>query len=130
MSKKILTVLGIGVAAYAAFGVGVLLYYPDKPATMTWEDRQDFNKIQIDKLHGKTGPKKFNHEEIIALLGGPDISEAKMSGKDKIQVMYYRTQHKRPDGITSADECTPLLFKNDQLVALGDKAEQQFENDY
>ena len=89
---------------------------------------RDYNKVQIDKIeHGK-GWENITHKKIIDLLGGPDISEAKFSGEDKIQVMYYRTQHKKADGITSQDECTPLLFKNDKLVALGKKAEDQFEN--
>ena len=105
------------------------MYNPDKPETMGWEDRQDFNKVQIDKIKASEYDQ-ITHTKILKMLGGPDISEAKMWGEDKIQVMYYRTQHKRADGITSQDECTPLLFKNDTLVALGEKAEYQFENEF
>lgn len=130
MSKKIIKRIGIGLAVYAAFGAAVVMYYPDKPEKMGWEDRQVFNQVQIDKLGGSENFKKFSHKEIVNMLGGPDISEAKISGEDKLQVMYYRTHHKRADGITSQDECTPLLFKNDMLIAMGEKAEQQFNNEY
>lgn len=130
MSKKILTGIGIAVAVYAAFGIGVIIYHPDEPDKMGWEDRQDFNKVQIEKLKDSPKVGEMTHKQILTMLGGPDISEAKMSGDDKIQVMYYRTQHKRADGITSQDECTPLLFKNDTLVALGEKAEYQFNNEF
>ncbi|BDX07643.1 DUF3192 domain-containing protein [Planctobacterium marinum] len=125
---KIIKGIAIALALYIAFFVGVFNYFPDKPETMGWEDRQDYNKVQIEKISEIAMEKDFYHKDILTMLGGPDISEAKMSGEDKIQVMYYRTQHKRADGITSQDECTPLLFKNDKLVALGEKAEKQFEN--
>ena len=130
MSKKIIKGIGIGIALYAAFGIGVVLYYPDKPEQMGWEDRQVFNQVQIDKLGSSKDFSKVTHNEIIKMLGGPDISEAKISGENKLQVMYYRTHHERADGITSQDECTPLLFKNDKLIAMGEKAEYKYNNEY
>lgn len=130
MSKKILKGIGIGIVTYAAIGAGIVMYYPDEPDSMGWEDRQDFNRVQIDKLEQNEHWEMVTHQKVLDILGGPDISEAKITGEDKIQVMYYRTQRKKADGLTSQDECTPLLFKNDKLVALGEKAEDQFENAY
>lgn len=124
MSKKVVKRIAIGVGLYAAFALALTVFYPDAPTKMNWEDRQSFNKVHIDKLE-----KGITHKQIIEMLGAPDISEAKMIGEDTLQVMYYRTHHKKPDGITSQDECTPLLFKNEKLVALGEKAEEQFSND-
>lgn len=121
MSKKILKRVAIGVLLYAGFAFAVVVFYPDKPANMGWEDREVFNKVQIDKL--KPGP---SHAEIINLLGSPDISEAKKVDGKTLQVMYYRTHRVKADGITSQDECTPLLFKDEKLVALGEKAETQY----
>ena len=89
---------------------------------MNWEDREQYNSIQIGKL--KLG---VTHKEILDLLGSPDISEAKLVENQKVQVMFYRTQRKTPDGITTQDECTPLLFKNDVLIAFGDNAYTQFK---
>lgn len=122
--SKVIKRIGIGVALYSAFAVAVLMFYPDNVDTMGWEDREQFNKVQIEKLS-----PGVTHESILDLLGSPDISEAKRVNGDVVQVMYYRTQHKKADGLTSQDECTPLLFKNKKLVAMGEQAETEFEND-
>ena len=106
MNNKIAVRIGIGVFLYAVFVVAVLMFYPDKPQDMDWKDREEYNKIQITKI--ELGLKK---QDILALL---------------MQVMFYRTQHKQADGITTVDECTPLLFVNDQLIAWGDSAYQSY----
>lgn len=120
--NKIVKRVSLGLAIYVSFAAAVILYYPDTPDNMNWEDREQYNSIQIGKL--KLG---ISHNDIVKLLGSPDISEAKQVAADKIQVMFYRTQRKTPDGITSRDECTPLLFKNDVLVAFGESAYTQFK---
>lgn len=120
--NKIVKRVSIGFAVYITFAAVVVLYYPDKPDNMNWEDREQYNSIQIGKL--KLG---VTHKEILDLLGSPDISEAKLVENEKVQVMFYRTQRKTPDGITTQDECTPLLFKNDVLIAFGENAYNQFK---
>lgn len=121
MNKKILTRIGFGVALYALFVVAVLLFYPDKPQDMDWKDREEYNKVQVSKL--ELGLSK---QQILAILGSPDISEAKKTAQDTLQVMFYRTQHIKADGITTMDECTALLLENDQLVAWGESAYQDY----
>ena len=97
------------------------MLYPDTPHNMDWEDRQEFNKVQISKL--ELGQQK---KHILELLGSPDITEAKRNDNKELQVMFYRTQHRKADGITTEDECTALLFENDELIAWGDSAYQSF----
>ena len=121
MNKKVIRRIGYGVAVYALFVVGVIALYPDSPEHMDWKDREEYNKVQIAKL--ELGASR---QEIIALLGSPDISEAKKQGTERVQVMFYRTEHKQADGITTQDECTPLLFKNDELVAWGEGAYKSY----
>lgn len=121
MNNKIAVRIGIGVLLYAVFVAAVIMFYPDKPQDMDWKDREEYNKIQISKI--ELGLKK---QDVLALLGSPDISEAKRVNEKEMQVMFYRTQHKQADGITTQDECTPLLFVNDQLVAWGDSAYQSY----
>ena len=121
MNNKIAVRIGIGVFLYAIFVVAVLTFYPDKPEDMDWKDREEYNKVQVSKL--ELGVQK---QTILELLGSPDISEAKRIGDKELQVMFYRTQHKQADGITTADECTPLLFVDGQLVAWGDSAYQSY----
>lgn len=88
---------------------------------MDWEDRQEYNKVQISKLE-----LGLNKKHILELLGSPDITEAKRDNDTELQVMFYRTQHKQADGITTEDECTALLFENSKLIAWGDTAYQSF----
>lgn len=122
MNGKVVRLILLGAAAYALFVFLVLSFYPDKPENMDWQDREEYNKVQITKL--KLGSTR---EEILALLGTPDITEAKMQDGTTIQVMFYRTQHVRADGLTTLDECTPLLFENDHLIAWGEGAYQSYQ---
>ncbi|MFQ3198041.1 MAG: outer membrane protein assembly factor BamE (lipoprotein component of BamABCDE complex) [Paraglaciecola sp.] len=121
MNKKVLIRISFAVALYAFFVVAVLMFYPDKPQSMDWKDREEYNKIQVSKLELGVGK-----QQVLAILGSPDISEAKKSSLDTWQVMFYRTQHVKADGITTQDECTALLLKNDVLVAWGDSAYQDY----
>ncbi|WP_018983507.1 DUF3192 domain-containing protein [Salinimonas chungwhensis] len=121
MNSKVIRLIFFGAAAYVVFVFMVITLYPDKPENMDWKDREEYNKVQITKLSlGAT------REEVLALLGSPDITEAKMDSETSIQVMFYRTQHVRADGLTTQDECTPLLFEDDLLVAWGDGAYQSY----
>ena len=92
MNSKVIRLIVLGAAAYALFVFLVLSFYPDKPENMDWQDREEYNKVQITKL--KLGSTR---EEVLALLGSPDITEAKMEKGTTIQVMFYRTQHVRAD---------------------------------
>lgn len=123
MNTTVIRRIILGLLAYAAFVVAVITYYPDKPEDMDWQDREAFNKIQITKLIPGA-----SRDEILATMGAPDITEAKKSGQDFLQVMFYRTHRVKSDGITTQDECTPLLFRNNELVALGDNAYANFVN--
>ena len=122
MNSKVVRRIGLGVALYAIFVAAVVLFYPDKPENMDWKDREEYNRVQITKL--KLGSTR---EEVLALLGTPDITEAKQQGATVIQVMFFRTQHVRADGLTTQDECTPLLFENDKLIAWGDGAYSSYQ---
>ena len=121
MSKKVVKRIGIGVGLYAIFAMAVITFYPDKPQNMDWKDREQYNQVQISKLE-----LGFQKKQILELLGTPDITEAKRNDNKELQVMFYRTQHKKADGITTIDECTPLLFENNELIAWGDSAYQSY----
>lgn len=121
MNKTVVKRIGIGVGLYAIFVMAVITFYPDKPQDMDWKDREEYNRVQISKL--ELGLQK---KQILELLGSPDITEAKRKNNVELQVMFYRTQHKQADGITTEDECTALLFENNELVAWGVSAYQAF----
>ena len=121
MNKTVVKRISFGVGLYAVFVIAVLTLYPDSPQDMGWKDREQYNKVQISKL--EFGLQK---QQILALLGSPDITEAKRNNSKELQVMFYRTQHKQADGITTQDECTALLFVNNELIAWGENAYQSF----
>ena len=125
MNKKVVTYVILGIGAYAIFATAVLYYYQNNPGELPWDDREVVNSKYIASLALEHNVSK---EIIISKLGGPDISEAKTTAGDNIQVLFYRTQHIKSDGITTVDECTALLFKNNQLIAWGENAYQQYKD--
>ncbi|GGD66995.1 DUF3192 domain-containing protein [Lacimicrobium alkaliphilum] len=121
MNNKFIKRAAIGFGIYLIFAALVLVFYPDDPDSMDWRDREQYNKVQMGKLELGT-----SRQQIIELMGAPDISEAKQIQDQQIQIMFYRTQHMESDGITTMNECTPLLFENDVLIAWGDGTYQQY----
>lgn len=122
MNKKVISRILLALFAYGIFVVLVVMFYDDSPANMEWEDREAYNRQFIASLQ----IEQFSFDQAIEQLGSPDITEAKKVGSDTYQVLFYRTQHMKSDGITTQDECTPLLFKNNSLAAIGSTAYQQF----
>lgn len=114
-----------GFAVYALLTVTVLLFYKDDPAQMTWQHRDNFNAKVIGRYKLA---ENHTQEDVTGRLGGPDITEAVQLNGQVYQLMFYRTQRKLPDGITTEDECTALLFVNRQLVAIGDDAVSQYQH--
>jgi len=112
MNKEVVVRILMALAIYGVFVSLVVNYYDDSPSNMKWEDREAFNRQFISKL--KLGEFKF--EQALEQLGSPDITEAKQVNNVNYQVLFYRTQHVKSDGITTQDECSYLLFINDRLV--------------
>ncbi len=102
----------------------VLNFYPDEPSRMQWNDREAFNRKYIAQLSQLPAPER---QQVIRRLGGPDITEAVKVQQDIYQLMYYRTKRSISDGITTKDECSPLLFKNQRLIAIEAQALSQYQ---
>ena len=122
MTKKVISRIIIALAIYGIFAALVINFYDDNPSNMQWEEREDYNRHFISKVQ----LNKFNFEEALEELGSPDITEAKRINNDNYQVMFYRTHHVKSDGITTQEECTALLFKNNLLVSTGKTAYEQY----
>lgn len=52
-------------------------------------------------------------------LGVADFSETYTHNEQTIRVLYYRSQRKHKDGLTTKDECTYLEFVNGELTQTG-----------
>jgi len=79
-----------------------------------FEDRSLANRKKISIIQLGT-----SFADIQDKLGVADFSETYMSTNDTIRVLYYRTQRKHKDGLTTKDECTYLHFINGELLETG-----------
>ena len=86
----------------------------------SWEDREYKNRRKISNL-----TLDMSITNVKDSFGVPDFNELHARGEDNVQVLYYRTQRTEGDGVTTKDECTPLVFKNGMLVGWGDTAYSQ-----
>jgi len=107
--------------AYLLFVAVVMFIYEPLPEDRAWEDRQAYNSQKMTEI-------SFGQslETIKKLFGSADFVEAKTAIDGQYQILFYRTHHLRSDGVTTRDECTPLLFKNNILIAWGLETYQQY----
>jgi hypothetical protein len=78
------------------------------------EDRSYENRKQIAKI--QLGSSFVDMQE---KLGVADFSETYTNNEQTIRVLYYRSQRKHADGLTTKDECTYLEFVNGELMQTG-----------
>ncbi len=121
MNSKAPVVIGFVFVSYLIF-VGVTIFFHEPTVEdMDWEDRQQFNQQNLTQLNlGQT------IDSVRVALGSANFSEAKTSNDKQMLVLFYRTHHKKGDGKTTKDECTPLLFIDNKLVAWGEDTYQQY----
>ena len=124
MKLKTLLLFILGLITYFLLMLAVRQYYPDDSTQMNWQDREAFNAKVIHKLDLKAD---IRQEYLLSRLGSPDITEAYRVDEHVYQLLYYRTHRKAADGITTADECTALLFINRKLVAVGETAINRYQ---
>lgn len=110
--------IALGYVAYVGL---VLVYYKPSVDSMSWEDRQAYNQKHMADLQLGDDENKVK-----ALFGSADFSEAKFSQGAALSILFYRTHQKASDGITSRDECTPLLFSDGKLIGWGQDTYQQY----
>lgn len=111
----------VGFIIYAIIAGGVLTFYTANPENMTWREREIFNRKYIGRL--ELGSPSG---EVLRLLGPPDLSEAITTSAGELVVYFYRTHHVKSDGVTTRDETTPLIFRNEKLLAWGEPAYQEY----
>jgi hypothetical protein len=82
-----------------------------------WKSEQRQNKQDIAKLN--LGQSK---DSVVDRMGRADFNEALQKDGTQYQLLWYRTHHVDSDGETTKDECTPLVFKNNELIGWGNTA--------
>lgn len=88
--------------------------HKNKEYSETWEDREQNNRKHLQMLM-----LDDTLQAISAKMGSADFNEVKKVGENNYQVLYYRTQRVEKDGITTKDECTPIVFLNQKVVGWG-----------
>lgn len=124
ISNKLAWLLA-GLLLYILLTLLALFWYQDDVEQMHWADREVFN-AKIIRQYPAAGT--IDQQQVLDRLGSPDITAAFAHNADIYQVLYYRTHRRTPDGITTADECTALLFKNRQLIAIGENAVSRYHS--
>jgi len=79
----------------------------------SYENRKKIAKVQL-------GSSFVDMQE---KMGVADFSETYTHDEQTIRVLYYRTQRKHKDGLTTKDECTYLEFVNGELTQTGNGGE-------
>lgn len=91
-------------------------------------DDQDYQQQDVADVERSNRAiiASFSEGEAIAVvrerLGTPDFSESLTRNGDSYQVLYYRTHRLHKDGLTTKDECTPIVFKQAKLIGTGELA--------
>lgn len=86
-----------------------------------WEKREANNRQYISEL--SLGASKMS---VMEKFGAADFNELTSSNGDSVQVLYYRTHRVDDDGVTTKNECTPLVFVNDELVGWGEMSVSKY----
>ncbi len=79
----------------------------------TYENRKKIAKIQLGSSFTDMQEK----------LGVADFSQTYTHNEQTIRVLFYRTQRKHKDGLTTKDECTYLEFIGGELSQTGSGGE-------
>ena len=82
-------------------------------ADRSYENRKKIAQVQL-------GSSFVDMQE---KLGVADFSETYTHNEQTIRVLYYRSQRKHKDGLTTKDECTYLEFINGELTQTGNGGE-------
>jgi hypothetical protein len=89
----------------------------DSSWSSDWKSKETMNRKNLEKLE-----LGMSIEQVRLVMGVADFDE-KLSKEDKAyQLLFYRTQRSEKDGVTSKDECTPLVFENGELKGWGSTA--------
>ena len=85
-----------------------------------YEDREYSNRKKIANL-----TLNMPIDAVKSDFGIADFNEVYNKNGENVQVLFYRTHRVRKDGLTTKDECTPLVFKEGVLVSWGENAYNQ-----
>lgn len=84
-------------------------------AQSEWRETEQSNREQIAALD--TGEPLA---VVLQKMGTPDFDERVSKEESDYRILFYRTHRVKADGLTTRDECTPLVFENGILIGWGE----------
>ncbi|NBB92652.1 MAG: DUF3192 domain-containing protein [Gammaproteobacteria bacterium] len=82
-----------------------------------WQEMERQNRDAISQLE-----PGMAIENVRSRLATPEFSESMEFDDGDYRVLFYRTQRREADGMTTRDETTPLIFRDGSLVEWGEAA--------
>jgi hypothetical protein len=79
-----------------------------------WEDREQNNRKHLQLITVNDTLQAVSEK-----MGSADFNEVIKINDTSYQVLYYRTQRVKKDGMTTKEECTPIIFLNQLVVGWG-----------
>ena len=92
-------------------------------SSSSWQQQHKNNREVISNLALDT-----SYQTVLNKLNTPNFTELLKQGDDVYQVLFYATHSIHSDGKMTKDECTPLVFKNDKLIGVGDTIYKSLSN--
>ena len=89
----------------------------------SWQKQHKNNREVISNLALDT-----SYQTVLNKLNTPNFTELLKQGDDVYQVIFYATHSIHSDGKMTKDEYTPLVFKNDKLIGVGDTIYKSLSN--
>lgn len=86
-------------------------------STSSWQKSHKQNRDKIANLQ-----LSQSYQVVLNTMGTPNFSEFVTKDNINYQVLFYATHSIHSDGKMTKDECTPLVFKNGELVGWGEAA--------
>lgn len=87
-----------------------------------WQSAEKKHRRAIAKLE-----PLLSLNDVSSRMGTPDFNEYYENNGNTYQILYFRTHRNEGDGVTTKDECTPLIFKNGELTGWGESAYKLIE---
>ncbi|HMA97817.1 MAG TPA: DUF3192 domain-containing protein [Wenzhouxiangella sp.] len=115
--KKILSAVVLALSIPALSGCVVAVGDVQSEQEMTRQETERENREAISQLE-----PGMPIDYIRTRLGTPDFSESLEREDGSYRVLFYRTQRREADGMTTRDETTPLIFRDGLLVEWGEAA--------
>ncbi|MEE4297171.1 MAG: DUF3192 domain-containing protein [Wenzhouxiangella sp.] len=115
--NKILPFIALALAIPVLSGCVVAVGDVKSDREAGWQEMERDNRSAISQLE-----PGMAIENVRSRLGTPEFSESMEFDGNAYRVLFYRTQRREADGMTTRDETTPLIFRDGLLVEWGEAA--------